>query len=391
MGSFLILLFWLSVLLIGYTYLGYPFLIGLLSKLRPCPPGPRCLRPQSVSFVIAARDEGERIRQRVQELQHQLTSAQVSGEVILVLDGVLNSEGLGPQLENKHPVRILALSQNAGKSAAISKGFEQATGEIIALADVRQQWADDALTRLLERFQDSNIAAVSGDLMLESAGANVGVGLYWRYEKWIRLQESIFDSVVGVTGAIAAVRRELFRPIPAGTILDDVHWPLQVIMAGHRVVHEPSAKAYDRLPDKTADEFRRKVRTLAGNFQLPSRLPAAFIPWKNRVCWQLISRKMCRLAVPWALLVALAATVGISKPFYQVLFWVQFLGYSGLALCVAWPPANRLRLVSAVLSFVMLNLAAWVAFWVWISGRTAKSWSSTQYSNPHEPEQKMLP
>ena len=89
------------------------------------------------------------------------------------------------------------------------------------------------------------------------------------------------------------MRRELFRPIPRGTILDDVYWPLQVAMQGYRVVHDERAAAFDRLPERTADEFRRKVRTLAGNFQLVARLPAVLLPWRNPVWLQFLSRTSC--------------------------------------------------------------------------------------------------
>src|SRR5205807_869445 len=109
----------------------------------------------------------------------------------------------------------------------------------------------------------------SGDLDITSAGGTMaGVSLYWRFEKWLRRQESAIGSQVGVTGAISVCRRELFQPVPEGTILDDVYWPVGVALAGYRVIHDNRAIAHDRLPDRTRDEFRRKIRTLAGNFQL---------------------------------------------------------------------------------------------------------------------------
>src|SRR4029079_13531611 len=133
----------------------------------------------------------------------------------------------------------------------------------------------------------------TGELILESnTGVSAGVGLYWRYERWLRKNEGRLNSTVGVTGAIAAVRRELFTPIPPGTILDDVYWPLCVAMKRHRVIHDPRALAYDRLPDRARDEFKRKVRTLTGNFQLFTRLPGALLPWKNPIWLQLISHKL---------------------------------------------------------------------------------------------------
>src|SRR5205085_1989176 len=151
--------------------------------------------------------------------------------------------------------------------------------------------------------------AVSGDLVvIAGPGAVAGVELYWKLEKWLRRQESRVGAQVGVTGAICAVRRELFTPVPPGTILDDVYWPLGVVMRGYRVVHDSRALAYDRLPERVRDEFRRKVRTLAGNFQLAARLPAALLPWRNPIWGQFLSHKLARLVVPWALPVVLLTT-----------------------------------------------------------------------------------
>jgi hypothetical protein len=219
--------------------------------------------------------------------------------------------------------------------------------------------------------------------MLESApGAVAGVGQYWRFEKWLRRTESRFDSMVSVTGCISAVRRELFPTLPAGTILDDVYWPLAIAMGGHRVVHEERAKAFDRLPEKSRDEFRRKVRTLAGNFQLMARIPAALLPWRNRLWWQFISHRALRLAVPWALLGILASSALLAEPFFRWTFWGQVaffvVGLAGTRPAVA----RRSRLASAVYSFLVLNSAAWVAFWVWAAGQSHRSWRKTSYGAP---------
>src|SRR5262249_22324823 len=154
-------------------------------------------------------------------------------------------------------------------------------------------------------------------------GVMAGVGLYWRVEKCLRKLESRLHSMVGVTGAICAVRRELFRPVPPGTLLDDVYWPMQVALQGHRVVHDERAHADARLPEKARDEFRRKVRTLSGNFQLVARLPETLAPWRNPLCWQFISHKLMRLAVPWALLAMLILSWFLPEPVYEAAFWIQ--------------------------------------------------------------------
>src|SRR5262249_30716658 len=203
-------------------------------------------------------------------------------------------------------VRVLERAEKTGKAACLTAGCAAATGEVLVFADVRQTWAPDALLLLLENFADPEVGAVTGDLVLErSPGVLAGVGAYWSFEKWLRRQESRVWSMVGATGAISAVRRDLFPGVPAGTILDDVYWPLRVAMGGRRVVMEPRAHAYDRLPPHAGAEFRRKVRTLSGNLQLMTLLPSALLPWRNPVWLSLMSHKLLRLLVPWLLLALL--------------------------------------------------------------------------------------
>jgi len=176
------------------------------------------------------------------------------------------------------------------------------------------------------------------------------------------------------------VRRGLFAPIPTGTVLDDVYWPLCVAMQGYRVVHEERAIAYDSLPPTAACEFRRKVRTLAGNFQLLGRLPRALAPWLNPVAWQLVSRKLLRLAVPWALLVMLACSAILPGALYFNLLGWRRLGY-GVGLLGLFPAiSTRSRLASAASSFLVLNSAAAVALWVWLRRQTTRSWTKVTYT-----------
>jgi cellulose synthase/poly-beta-1,6-N-acetylglucosamine synthase-like glycosyltransferase len=259
---------------------------------------------------------------------------------------------------------------------ALNQANAEAKHALLIFADARQTWANDAIDRLVDALADTSVGAVSGDLSVEAApGVVAGVGVYWKFEKWLRRTESRFESMVSVTGCISAVRRELFPTIPPGTILDDVYWPLTVAMRGHRVIHEEKARAFDRLPERVSDEFRRKVRTLAGNLQLMTRMPAAVLPWRNPLWWQFVSHRALRLVVPWALLSMLIASTALEGAFYQVALRVQMVFYAlGLA-GTCRPVASRSRLASTVASFLMLNTAAWVAFWVWVRGGTTQSWS----------------
>ncbi len=312
-----------------------------------------------------------------------LDGSEVSGEIVLVSDGSTDATAAIARSFAGRGVRVIEMPERIGKAACLTAGCQSATADILVFTDVRQTWAPDALRRLLENFADAEVGAVTGNLVLErSPGVLAGVGVYWRMEKWLRRQESRVWSTVGATGAISAVRRELFRAIPPGTILDDVYWPLCVALGGRRVVMEPRAHAFDRLPPRTADEFRRKVRTLSGNFQLMTLLPSALLPSRNPIWLQLVSHKLLRLLVPWALLALLPLSLLAKGPIYQAAFWCQAAGY-GLGLLGLWgTAAARSRLVSAAGSFLLLNAASWAAFWVWASGRAGRSWHKVKYATP---------
>lgn len=371
--------FWICIVLIVYPYVLYPAAIALWARFRPWHVT-LAHSSISVTFVIAARDEGERIRQKVEELAEQLDVANVEGHVIVVLDGPTDGVEL-PQTVGCRRIETLYLPVSGGKALAITIGASRATTDILAFADVRQKWQRDALSLLLENFGDQRVGAVSGELVLQTApGINSGVGMYWRFERWLRANEAIVDSVVGVTGAICAVRRSLFEGIPAGTILDDVYWPLQVAMSGFRIQHDRRALAFDCLPRRPRDEFLRKLRTLSGNFQLTQLLPVALLPWRNRIWFQYFSHKLARLVVPWALLCALIANTMIDEPGFRIFLWAQVFGYCALAFAALTNASRHSRLIAAGVSFAMLNLAAWLAFWVWLFGRASRSWKVVNYN-----------
>ncbi|MSU80523.1 MAG: glycosyltransferase [Gemmataceae bacterium] len=334
--------------------------------------------------MLSVHNEEADLARRLTELLSQGRNAGVSGEIILISDGSTDGSVAVAESFASQGVRVIAQASKQGKAAALTVGAAIATGDVLVFADARQRWADDALARLLDNFADPEVGAASSDLVLESApGVLAGVGLYWRFEKWMRKRESRLGSQVGVTGAISAGRRTLFTPIPPGTLLDDVYWPMHVALKGYRVVHDDRTLAYDRLPDNPCDEFRRKVRTLAGNFQLLTLLPiAAFLPIRNPVWWQWLSHKLCRLAVPWVLLGALVSNIFLNGDLLTICLGVQCVGYALGALGMIPAIGKRSRVLSAGASFLVLNAAAWLAFWVWITGQAEHSWHKVRYESP---------
>ena len=315
------IVFWCLVGFVGYTYVIYPIVLALLARR-----GARVNSgepPTSVSVILAAYNEEAVLDRRLKELSNLVGGSGVRGEILVVSDGSTDRTVEIAREFADAGVRVLDLPRG-GKATALTAGAAAARHDVLVFADARQRWAADALVRLLENFADPTIGAVSGDLVVESApGVMAGVGVYWKYEKLLRRLESRISSTVGVSGSISAVRRDLFRPIPAGTVLDDVYWPLRVAMQGYRVIHDERAHAYDRLPDQVRSEFRRKVRTLSGNYQLMARLTGALVPWRNPVWFQFVSHKLFRLLVPWALLALLVISALLPAGIYQVALAAQ--------------------------------------------------------------------
>jgi biofilm PGA synthesis N-glycosyltransferase PgaC len=385
-----VVLFWACALLVLYAYVGYPVLMWRLARRFRRSSEPAAWSDADalpVTLVITAHNEEGVIARR---LDNALAAEYPADRLRIVVasDGSTDETNAIVGGYASRGVRLLAYRQKRGKAATINDALADvsreagvARSDIFVFADARQTWAPDALRRLLENFADPEVGAVSGNLMIESApGVLAGVGAYWRYEKWLRRQESCAGSTIGVSGSICAVRRHLFRPIPPGTILDDVYWPLRVAMQGYRVVHEERAVAYDRLPPRVGDEFRRKVRTLSGNFQLIARLPAALLPWRNPVWLQFLSHKVCRLLVPWALIGLLLLSGLLPGAVYATAFWGQVLFYTLGAASLSRRFENRLRLVTAAGAFLVLNAAAWLAWWTWLSGWSGRSWVKVRYA-----------
>ena len=354
--------FWVSLLAVGYTYLGYPLFLWAWSKAG----SRRVLKSPSgrrVSVVIAVYNEERHIAGRLDNcLSLDYPADQL--DVIVVSDGSTDRTCEIAGRFSRERVTLIALPERVGKAVAINRGLAVAQGEIIVFADARQRFAPSAVSELVANFADPTVGAVSGELVLESDPARPGadgIGLYWRVEKWIRRTEGAIDSVIGATGAIYAVRRELFEPLPDGTILDDLLIPMRIAMKGRRVVFENRALAFDRVTQDYRVEFRRKVRTLAGNYQAISLCPDLMKPWRNRLFLQFVSHKACRLAAPFGLVALLASNLVFTGGWRGCLLAFQATGYS-LALA-GWGLSRvgvRERWTSAAFSFCLLNYAALV-------------------------------
>ena len=372
-----------AVVLIAFAYIGYPALTWIMARLFGRPLHKTQPASRQISVIISAHNEAKNIQGRVRDLLRLIDPFDAPSEVIVVSDGSTDgTERLALEVDDAR-VRVIQQWSNMGKAAALNVGVAAAQNSVIVFCDTRQQWAEDAIERMLENLRDPEVGAVSGDLVLRNDdGTLAGVGLYWKMEKWIRRNESLLRSSVQVTGAICCVRRELYVPLPPGTILDDMCWPLSVAMQGYRVIHEPRALAFDRLPTKARDEMRRKVRTLAGNFQLLLLRPAIIAPWRNPIWFNVVCHKLLRLIVPWAMIAALVACAVSDVTWLRAMLALQLAGYAVGVAGMLSAAASRMRVVSAISSLIVLNTAALISWFIFFSGRSGRSWSKVRYLQP---------
>lgn len=371
-------LFWVSLLLVGYTYVGYPALMRAWAALRLRLPSSGGIEPR-VTLLIVAHNEVTRIQGRLANLLA-LDYPRDRREILVASDGSTDGTPERARPYEQGSVRVIPFMARRGKPAVLNELVRQARGEIVVLADARQRFETGALRALVAPFSDPEVGAVSGELVLTENGDGTavgeGVGFYWRYEKLIRWSESRVDSAVGATGAIYAIRRDLFEPIPEDTILDDVLIPMRIARRGYRVLFEARARAFDRAAATAGEEFRRKVRTIAGNFQLFAREVWLLNPFRNRLWLQTVSHKGLRLLSPLFLVAVFGANLLLSDaPFYRWTLVGQLIFYgAALAGYVRRDARRKIPLLIVPYVLCLLSWATVVAFLRFLTGRQRVTW-----------------
>jgi len=361
------LLFWFCFFAVGYTLIGYPLWLWVLAKVRPkpvrkqCPSCPEDL--PTVSVIVVVRNEAGRIERRLTNLLEQ-TYPPSKMQVIVVDDGSTDDTAIRVQswMETRSdectflPIRHAA---SRGKAFGIDSAVERTTGDILVFCDARQRFARDTLLHLVLNFADPHVGCASGELVFETTeGSDIQVEMasYWNFEKWVRSLESQTGSVAGATGAVYAIRKSLFRPIPVQTILDDVLIPMHAALQGYRIVFDHEARAYDVVSKDMQQEGRRKIRTLAGNWQLLVLEPNLANPLKNPIWFRFLSHKICRLLVPyWGICMAICAL--IIRDAFSILFLVGFSAMLGLSFA---PLSERLSGSLVGKALRMMRSAVWL-------------------------------
>jgi glycosyltransferase involved in cell wall biosynthesis len=371
-----------SVLVIVYVFAGYPLFLGWSARLRPQAVQRGAFQP-AVSIILAVHN-GERYLTRKLDSILALRYPAEKLEILVVSDGSTDQTDRIVESYADKGVRLLRVARR-GKASALNAGIEAARHAILVFTDVRQTLAPDSLALLLENLADASVGAVSGELVILRGGSieEASVGLYWRYEVWIRQRLSAIDSIFGATGAYYALRRDLAVQLPAETLLDDMYLPLAAFFRGYRLIVDSRARMFDEAA-KLPDEFWRKVRTLAGNYQVLWAYPRLLLPgWLggNRMWLHFVSYKFARLLVPFVFALLLAASFGLPSPWRETALISQAAFY-GLALLDPLVPEGLAgkRLTSVVRTFVTLMAASACAIAV-LFVPSARLWKPTRREN----------
>jgi biofilm PGA synthesis N-glycosyltransferase PgaC len=379
------ILFWTLLFLIFYCYLGYPLLISLLSRFMSRPVRKSVILP-SVSIIIAAHNEEDVIKAKLDNL-FALDYPADKIEILIGSDASVDQTNQILQSYQDPRLRLFIHSERRGKMMTVNDLVLQSRHDIIFFNDARQKLEKNALKNLVQNFADPSVGCASGELLFHKSegGTAQGVNFYWEYEKFIRYHEARVHSMLGATGAIYAIRKSLYVPAPAEVVLDDMFTPFKIIEKGYRAIFDGTAHAFDSAAHSATEEYRRKARTLYGNYQIFSLFPGLFNPLNSPIAIQLFSHKFLRVMVPFLMIILFPLNfLIIDHGIYKLIFGLQILFYAAaFAGALArgkkygiFKPISKLCYVPYV--FCLLNFAALAGFYRFIGAKQDIAWQKAR-------------
>lgn len=381
----MIVMFWLFIGLILYCYFGYPILLAIVSSLFPHPVSKENIKPK-ISIVISVWNEQDVISQKISNLLA-LRYPSDHMEILIGSDG--SDDGTNEIIRsfNDDRIRFLEFKERRGKMAVLNELVSMSRHEIIVFNDARQELPDDAISKLVSNFADPHVGCVSGELVFRKKdGATAqGINLYWEYEKFMRNHEARIHSMLGATGAMYAIRKNLYHPVPHHIVLDDMYIPFRVIEQGYRAIFEPEAKAYDNAAENPQEEYRRKTRTLFGNLQIFQIFGRMFNPFKSPIAVQLFSHKFLRILAPFLMIGLIGINlVLIKQKFYAIVLVMQISFYLMAVIGFLTKGLKRgifhkiTKLCYIPYVFCLLNLSVLTGCWRFLNSKQDITWEKAR-------------
>ncbi|PWH11785.1 MAG: glycosyltransferase family 2 protein [Anaerolineae bacterium] len=337
-------LFWFAVLFILYVYFGYPLLVALLARFRPAQP-PALKELPSVTLLIAAYNEEKVIASKL-ENSLALDYPRQKLQILVAADG---SSDRTPDIVRQFEAQGVELNyipERNGKMAAIVRAMPRARGSIVVISDANNMYNEQAIRELVKPYGDPKVGATTGaKLILEDERQlSFAEGFYWKYESWIKENETRLSTCTSAVGEMLSIRKELFQPPTRKIVNDDRYTVFNLIRRGYRVYYTPAARSYETVSKTAKDEIVRRTRMVAGAYQTVA-MAGELLPFNRPlVLWQVISHKYLRAYVPFAMILALISNLALvvfppkAGSFWQlaypfnVIFLALQAGFYGLAV-----------------------------------------------------------
>jgi cellulose synthase/poly-beta-1,6-N-acetylglucosamine synthase-like glycosyltransferase len=378
----MLLVFWVSLFFVVYSYVIYPALLFILVRHAPRPPtiplNKDVSRPK-VACIVAAFNEEMHIEARIDNFFAQSYDADKLS-VYVGSDGSHDRTSALIEARASSRVKALVFDRNRGKASVLNDLVVAADEPILVFSDANTLFEPNAVERLVAHFADPRVGLVCGELKLLEANGNNQDSTYWRVERFLKQSEARFGGLLGANGAIYALRRELYRPIPPDTITDDFCIAMTTAADGWKLVYEPTAVAVEDTPDAIEDEYHRRVRIGIGNYQALFRHPEYLLNTNLATRFAYVSHKVLRWLTPHFLIMAFIASAILARQsqIYFFLFGLQLSGYTSVALLLFYRLDRFLpKPLAIVVFFLALNWAFLVAFVRFSTGRYSGSWRTT--------------
>lgn len=376
-------IFWLCGFLVVYTYAFYPALLLVLSIFRR---KPRVVDENyfpALSLLIAAYNEEAVMAEKLENCAA-LDYPEEKLEILIGSDGSDDRTNEIVTSRARPGVRLFAFQQRRGKAAVLNDLAAAATGEILVFSDANSMYRRDAILRLVSHFAGTEVGGVCGRLVLLSDESQIdaeGERFYWDYENYLKSLEGKIKTVFGANGAIYAIRKRFYWPLPAEKVIaDDFLIPLKIVERGYDVLYDKDAVACELAAPNLGAEFKRKVRIGAGNFHGIREILPLLNPARGFVAFALWSHKIIRWFVPFLLLAIFFTNLALlGTAAYNVLFALQVFFY-GIAF-FSWQLDRRgvqLPLLIYPYYFVTVNFALLLGFFKFLTGSQKPAWARTE-------------
>jgi cellulose synthase/poly-beta-1,6-N-acetylglucosamine synthase-like glycosyltransferase len=368
--------FFMSLGLIGYAYAGYLVVLWVLTRVLAVPTSHELtfVLPK-VSIIISVYNEEAVLSDKLTN-SLQLDYPRELLEIVVVSDGSTDgTEEIAKSFADRGVI-LKSYQGRIGKTACLNQAVADLSSDIVIFSDANSMYPPNTVRALISPFSDSGIGFVTGGTSYvadNNGGMGESIGIYARLEQMTKLLESRLGSCVGADGAMFAIRRLLYQPLDHADI-NDLVIPLRIVRAGYRGIYSPQASCVEVVAKEATKEFSRQVRIAARTIRAVMAQRALLNPFVYGLfAFQLASHKLCKLIVPFLLLLAFVANVVLvgDSPFYLVLLIIQLMVYmtAWMAVRRSAVPASgsfAMRLFDLMHSFLVVNIAvgiAWVRYW----------------------------